>query len=78
MNVTSWRMKIGGALLSIGNVFATMSTPWWIWKLGVAMISIGGILLGTGRTNTVPSSAVPAAAEMDTKIKGDSAPPIKT
>lgn len=68
--VTSWRMKIGGALLAIGNVLAQLSSPWWIWKVGAAMISIGGILLGTGRTNTVPSSEVPKAAAKDAENKG--------
>lgn len=73
MNITSWRMKIGGALLAVGNIFATLSTPWWIWKLGAAMISIGGILLGTGRTNSVPSESVPKAAEKAEEIKADTA-----
>ncbi len=71
--VTSWRMKIGGACLAVGNILATLSTPWWAWKLGAAMISLAGILLGTGRTNSVPSEAVPKAAAKAEEIKGDTA-----
>ena len=66
-------MKVGGALLALGNIFASMSTPWWIWKLGTAMITVAGILLGTGRTNSVPSSDVPKAAQRDAVNKGDTA-----
>jgi hypothetical protein len=71
-------MKIGGALLAVGNILAIMSNPWWAWKVGAAMISLSGVLLGTGRTNSVPSEAVPKAAAKIEEIKGDSKPPFAT
>ncbi len=72
MNSKSWKTTVGGVLLSVGGVMATMSNPWWMWKVGTALQAIGGLMLGvTARDNNVPSSAVPKAAERDAEIKAD-------
>lgn len=75
----SWKTTTGGIVLAIGSWASGQVEIPWLWKLGPLLSAIGAVLLGvTARDNNVPSSAVPAAAKTDEKIKGDTNPPFST
>lgn len=64
-------MMTGGVLLALGS-WAAGQVEWpIIWKLGPLFQGLGGVFVAFGRDNSVPSAAVPSAAKMAEKIKGD-------
>lgn len=75
IKIRSWKTTIAG----IGSILGSISGAIKLWLAGnyLEAVTVGftGISSGIGlmfaRDNTVPSSAVPKAAERDAAIKGD-------
>lgn len=53
MNITSWKIKLGGFLLALAPLAESLPESWH-WVSG-ACLSIGGLLLAAGRQNNVSS-----------------------
>lgn len=81
----SWKTTLGGACAATGTLLWGVPVALAVIKVelppkvlptcivvGIAMSAAGAFFNGLfGRDNDVPSSAVPAAADADTKIKRD-------